>query len=186
MALVDTLSGVSSVLGGLGVGAYLGQLLTAGKERREVHAGVIAAYREVEELRWVVAQQDNYDELMRAIGRFESAALVARLPRPAVDVYVALTRAAHATSFQTSKYKYSEGTEGGIGEELADAIFHSSTLVQDAIWSGPVKRIRLARRARDIVRQADGITYSVARKSWQGVRRRVQHLVPMPEAAAAG
>lgn len=129
-------SEVVSVLGALGLGSVLGQYLASSKDRREARARVLTALTEVEESRWAGPDaMTTFAEFQTALRKFQTAALIARLPRTAAGEYAVLAQAARWTSEASWKEHPDPDTGGGINANLADATREAARAISTLAWS---------------------------------------------------
>jgi hypothetical protein len=89
------LSGIGPIIGALGIGSLATQYLMAARSRRELRGAVLKELTAVERARWVgSAGCGDWREFRTALHSVETAALVARIPRRAVQHYLVFAQAA--------------------------------------------------------------------------------------------
>jgi hypothetical protein len=137
-------STIASLVGAFGIGTAIPQWLAASKDRRAARAAALRAMSEVEHARWVDGpdKQPSFRETLRD---FETAALIAQLPREPVQTYLVLAWAAFLTS--ASNYELVEMPEGGsIDAHLAKAVRDAAGLLSKVAWANPIRRRWLVSR----------------------------------------
>ena len=97
VSFLDYLPILLTVLSTLGIGTFIGQYLLGGQQRREVRSRVLSALEDVEGARFGGDGGSTFREFRRTIQQLEASALVARIPRPAVEDYVFLATTAWRT-----------------------------------------------------------------------------------------
>lgn len=157
------LTDIAALVGALGVGSLGTALFTQGRERRASRAAVIAAMHEVERHRWASSDR-SFREAARELA---TAAMIARMPRWAVDEYLALARAASWMSAADADERgaYDEYA-GGISGELNGCVHAAFGLAVDVAWHPVASRLRARQRRA-------GLSVSVSKLSPQ-VRRVVE------------
>lgn len=92
-------STLASLLAALGTGGAIGQYVGAAGARREIRSAFLRAIAIVEEARFSRAPNgEDFPAFVTAIRDLETAGLLARIPRRAVQHYVVLARAARYSS----------------------------------------------------------------------------------------
>ncbi len=102
----------------LGVGSILGQYIGSSKDRREARAGVLSALVDTESSRWVGPDSKTLDEFHSSMRKLQTAALIARLPRDAVEQYAVLGQAGRRSSQTVWERNADPETGGGIEEHF--------------------------------------------------------------------
>lgn len=124
---------VSSLVAAL-IGGVIAPQITQSKERRAARAVVRERIADVESLRWL---EYPYTDFKRALAALEAAALVARVPRTAVQRYVRASEAARGAMKEApgagphgedASYLLSDAPEAlapaSALEELSAALWH--------------------------------------------------------------
>lgn len=144
-------------LGAGGVAGGLVQYLSRSDERRRSRAHVREVLAQVESARWVHADQaNNFRVIGDAIREFETAAMLARVPRDLVAVYSLAARAAHHYSWasleEEGPFADEDGTllGGGVDARLSEVVRDAGRLVTDYLWAPVSTRIRLARAVKTL------------------------------------
>ncbi|MBB5161589.1 hypothetical protein [Mycobacterium sp. AZCC_0083] len=92
-------STLASLIAALGVGGAIGQYVGAAGARREIRSEFLKAVAAVEEARFSrTANGEDFPEFVTAIRDLETAGLLARIPRRALQHYVVFARAARYLS----------------------------------------------------------------------------------------
>jgi len=92
-------STLASILAALGAGGVIGQYVGGAGARREIRSAFLKTIAAVEEARVCKAPNgEDYPAFVTAIRDLETAGLLARIPRRAVQHYVVLARAARYSS----------------------------------------------------------------------------------------
>jgi hypothetical protein len=117
------------------VGTVTGQWVGATKDRRAARAEALKALAEVENARWAGTPEAAHPTFRRVLRDLQTAALVARLPRPIVDTYLVLATAGHSLSQQDAEVTPDPEYAGGIDAHLDDLIQDAARLVTDVAWS---------------------------------------------------
>jgi hypothetical protein len=124
------LSAIATLIGGLGIGSTVAGYLTSGQSRREVRGAVLQRLADVETARWVGPPDAiDYPTFRSACHALETAALIARVPRDAVQHYLRYARAARMSS-QSNWDRYAETEVGGfIVGELSEVVSDAAELL---------------------------------------------------------
>lgn len=138
-------STIVSLAGALGIGSILGQLVASGKDRRSARAAVLQAVNDVETARWapIVKGEPSFTRAGHAL---RGAALVARIPREPVRLYLLLAEAAHWESLEDFEQSHDPEFGGNIGAELSEVVRDAGRVLVAAIWSPPGLRWLRSRR----------------------------------------
>ncbi|AFR48022.1 hypothetical protein [Gordonia sp. KTR9] len=142
-----------SIIGALGVGSILTQHFASGRDRRQVRAEVLDRLEEVETKRWAGDGGVRLEDFIAAIHRFETAALIARIPREAVRQYIFYAFAANSRSRANVEDDRDDGffdpdTSGGIDAEFADAVRDEANEIAGLVWTPLRSRLGLSKRLR--------------------------------------
>lgn len=144
----------ASIVGALGVGSILTQHFASGQDRRQVRADVLGQLASVEDARWAPSDiAPTIDDFTQILREFETAALIARLPREAVRQYVIYAFAARSASSEGVEMDKAVGTydpelSGGLRAEFADAVRDEANEIAQLAWAPWRGRVRLASRLR--------------------------------------
>jgi len=148
MPATTVITEVVAILGVLGVGSILGQYIGSSKDRREARAGVLTALADAESSRWVGPDAKTLDEFHSSMRKLQTAALIARLPRDAVEQYAVLGQAARWYSQTAWEQNPDPETGGRVEEHLAKAVEEAARAVAAIAWSPGLGRTWRWRRAR--------------------------------------
>lgn len=152
------------LLGGLGIGSVvsttISTYLTSGQSRRTGRGAVLAALSEVEEARWVdpddLIQYSTFQTRCRAL---ETAALIARVPRDAVQHYLIYAHAARIRSQENWDDHGAKEVGGFVEPEVDKNARDAATALTNVIWrpwlSRPFLRQRLHGQRRAVYRRSD-------------------------------
>jgi hypothetical protein len=152
---VADIGAAASVIGALGIGSVIGQYAAAGGQRRQARADVLRTLSVVENERWASELVETPFSI--AVREFETAALLARVPRPAVAQYVVFAHAARWLSVDSLEAYPDQEHGGGIPSAYADVVRRSAALITELIWFPHVRRIGMKRRLRQVEHSADAI-----------------------------
>jgi hypothetical protein len=130
------------LVGGLGVGSVIGNYVGGGRARREVRGAVLKAIEATETTRWAPT---NYREFRTAYREVETTALIARIPRAAVQHYLVFTEAGRQLSDES--WEERDGDEemgaGGIDAYFADLVQGAAETITRLAWRPWWTRLRL-------------------------------------------
>lgn len=132
-------------LAGLGVGGVIIGWAGAGKARREVRSAVLKALASTETTRWHgLADSRDYQHFRAALHELETAALIARIPRLAVQHYTVFAEAARHLS--DDSFEDRDGDEelgaGGIDGYFARVVSDAAEIVTKLAWRPWISRLR--------------------------------------------
>jgi hypothetical protein len=128
---------LTSILTAVGAGSLITSWASGAKDRRSARAGALEAFAAVEAARWNV--EDPGLELQSIVRKFETAALIARLPRQAVGRYVRLALAClYALHDEAERTGQTEWV--GLNSDTADLVGDAAGLMSDVIWSNSLLR----------------------------------------------
>lgn len=120
--------------------------LTSGQSRREVRGAVLAQLSVVEAARWDGPDAVPYHQFRTECRALETAAMIARVPRDAVEHYLHCARAARSLS-QDNWEKYGEDEVGGfISAEIDALVNEAAQILTELIWTPRRRRIGLRYR----------------------------------------
>jgi hypothetical protein len=140
-----------AVLGALGLGSILGQYIGASKDRRASRADVLSALANTEADRWVGPDKPSWGEFQTSMRKFQTAALIARLPREAVWEYGVLAQAARWCSQESWEQTGDPDTGGGVDVHLSSATREAARTIAVIAWSwGPTHTWRWRRAKKRI------------------------------------
>lgn len=169
------LSTFISLVAALGVGSLIVQWYGAGKDRRTARGGVLKALSAVESARWYSSDRDTHRELVDAIRELETAALIARVPRPFVRAYAQLAVAASWASRNNAEQHGGDEEGSGISLDLSDVVLEAADLVSRAAWSSRLMRYAwLRRQLRILRRHIDELARPDDRAAIESARRRIR------------
>ena len=95
--------------------------------------------------------------LTQATRNLETAALIAKLPRSPVRLYVQLATAALMASNEDAEPR-GDPEYGSINAQLSEVVLNSAALVSDTAWASPLTRwFWLRRRIRKLEREIAAI-----------------------------
>lgn len=120
-------------IGAFGIGSAATQYLLSGRERREVRAHFLAVLSRCEQARWYPLD-DGQPTFWRLRHELVAAALVARLPKDAIRVYLLVGLACSWLSEADFEGTW-DPDGGGIAPEAARAGEAAATLVSDLAWA---------------------------------------------------
>ena len=169
---------VVSAGGALGVGSVLGQWIGAAHDRRGARAAVLRALSEVESARWTSGHSEeestrNYslDEFRVLVRDFQTASLVAGLPRDAVDWYCDLALAArHASRENAMESNGEDYNAGSIDPELGKVVRRAARDVAGLCWTARGSRsLRWRLFVRPRLRRSVGRLNSTIRAQIEGL-----------------
>ncbi|GAB5902528.1 hypothetical protein [Mycobacteroides chelonae] len=148
------------LLGALGLGSVIGNYVGAGKARREVRSAVLTALATTENTRWAGPGVPDSPPFHSAIRDLETAALIARIPRPAVQQYVLLLADA-ARRYSLEDFEEKGGDEdmgaGAVHSELVDVVQESAEIITQLTWRPWWSRARYRVHLRKLRERAAGI-----------------------------
>jgi hypothetical protein len=147
---------VVSLLGALGIGSVVGNYVGAGRARREVRSAVFKELAAVEGARWIGSTDTDWRAFRTAMHSVETSALVARIPRRAVQHYVVFAQAARQLSEES--YEERGGDEdmgaGGINGHFARDVSEAARILARLAWSPWLARLDLRWRLRKLRHRA--------------------------------
>jgi hypothetical protein len=134
--LVDFLQWVP-LLGALGIGSVVGNYVGAGRARREVRSAMFKTIAEVEKRRWCQHPDGaDYPEFLAAVRDLETAALIARLPRTAVQHYVVLAHTARSLSNDAVDFDPTDQTFwGSINGDFDEVVRDTTRVLSRLVWN---------------------------------------------------
>jgi hypothetical protein len=145
MAVEDIGAQVLAAVGALGLGSVLGQYVATSRDRRQVSADALRALAEIERTRWALfapgRPPTEATEFYQAVRTFQTAALLAGLPRLLVREYLVLAQAARWSSDDN----LDTSDQAGIEARLADAVAGAAGILAEVTWR-PVMSRRFAWR----------------------------------------
>jgi hypothetical protein len=143
---------VISFLAALGLGSALGQYLASSKDRRESRANVLSALAETEAARWAGGgPKASLSDFQASMRKFQTAALIARLPRDLAWQYGVLAQAARWLSDDSLDRSGDPEFGGGIEADFATATREAARAVSEVAWAwSPLHRWRWRRAKKGI------------------------------------
>lgn len=159
------------LLTALGISGLIVGWAGAGKARREVRSGVLKALAATESSRW--ANGVNYREFNTAIRELETAALVARVPRNAIQHYSVLAEAARRLS--DDSYEEHDGDEemgaGAINGYYANLVRDGAEIITRLAWHPVRSRVRLTKDLKFLIAQVEELDDSDIEQTLAGAQR---------------
>ncbi|BBC66877.1 hypothetical protein MMRN_37730 [Mycobacterium marinum] len=146
------------LLGAAGIGSVITSYVGAGKARREVRSAVLEALAMTEGSRWAGLDKDH-PTFKTASRDFETAALIARIPRPAVQQYLVLADAARRYSVEDYAIKGcdEEIGAGAINSDLGNVVQESAEIVTQLAWRPWWSRVTYRVKLRKVRNKATDI-----------------------------
>jgi hypothetical protein len=130
---------VASFIGALGLGSVVGQWMAGSGARRAARGDVLRRLGAVESARW--ADEEGSRPVFRdAVRELEIAALLARIPRRPVRIYLVLAQTAYWESKQDYEESGGAPESGSVDVALAQLTRASAGLVTEAIWAARLLR----------------------------------------------
>ncbi|WP_144418324.1 hypothetical protein [Mycobacterium sp. EPa45] len=167
------------LISALGVGGAIGGWVGASRQRREVRGGVLNAIAATESKRWAGAY--GYREFSAGLRELETAALVARVPRSAVQHYIVFADAARCLS--DDSYEEHDGDEemgaGAVNGYYASLVRHAAEIVTQLAWRPWLTRISLRRRLNSLRARVMAVNDSDVQQRL-ALCQRVQGILPGP------
>ncbi|MEV6837922.1 hypothetical protein AB0N17_25995 [Streptomyces sp. NPDC051133] len=128
------LMGVLQLLGAGSAGAVVAQYVSAAPERRQARAAARTAMTALEEAIWSQGDPQEWSRLRRAVHAFESAAMIAGVPREISEWYVT-TRVAF---FKESRRSFERHPDpeygGGVDGRHFRGLNTATEIVYRALW----------------------------------------------------
>ncbi|MFC9160760.1 hypothetical protein ACFTZ8_07935 [Streptomyces fungicidicus] len=140
------LVGVLQLLGAGSVGAVVAQYVSAAPERRQARAAARTAMTALEEAVWSEGDPQEWSRLRRAVHAFESAAMIAGVPREVSEWYVTTRVAFYSESRRNFEMHPDPEFGGGLEGHHFRSLNLASEVVYQALWHP--QRSRLLWRAR--------------------------------------
>lgn len=133
------LVGWLQLLGAGSVGGVAGQVVahyvSAGPERRRARADVRSAMTELDELVWRADEPEVWPRLRRALHAFESAALIAGVPRDLSNWYVTTRLAVYGQSRRNYERHGSPDEGGGwLERHHLQGLNEAAEMIYQALW----------------------------------------------------
>lgn len=127
------------------IGGIIAPQLARASERRLARASVLEKLGEVEGLRW---DDEPYHDFRRALVALQAAAIMARVPRKSVDLYIAAALAARdASETFDGAGPHDEPASVLLDNEKAEAVGAALAAVSRLLWHPWMGRlVRLAER----------------------------------------
>ncbi|MFF7447456.1 MULTISPECIES: hypothetical protein [unclassified Streptomyces] len=143
--MVD-LVGVLQLFGAGSVGAVVSQYVSTAPERRQARAAARTAMTALEEAVWSSGDPEEWRRLRRAVHAFESAAMIAGVPREVSDWYARTRVALYSASRRSFEQDPDPEYGGGLPTRYVRGLNAATEVVHYALWH-PL-RSRLFWRAR--------------------------------------
>jgi hypothetical protein len=150
---VPSIADIAELIAAGGVGSLLTQFVSRGGERRSLRAKVRDELSSVEELRWAggasAAETEKQGaELLAARRRFQSAAMIAHLPKELVELYDQLA----IVAFTSSRESLEKGDElAGVPVAVGECVTAACDLICDLLWHPTLARPRYRSRFRKLM-----------------------------------
>jgi hypothetical protein len=125
------------LVGALGIGSVIGNWVGGGRARREVRSGILKALATTENKRYCKDPNwKDYPEFITAIRELETAALIARIPSPAVHQYVVFAEAARKLSEDSVQFfPGDESFFGRVDGYFDKLVRDSAEVLTQLAWS---------------------------------------------------
>lgn len=157
------ISGVASIIGALGIGSFAGQYLIGSQQRRQLRSDVLRYLAITERTRWAGASSSDssFQQFKDSIRELETAAIIARVPRRPLRLYIQLATAARLMSDDDVEQKDGQEEAGGINTVLGRSVRWSAAQLSRLMWSPWLARAGMKRRASAIEREVQGLDEEV-------------------------
>jgi hypothetical protein len=150
---VADLVAVLQLLGAGSVGAVVAQYVSAAPERRQARAAARTAMTALEEAVWSQGDPEEWRRLRRAVHTFESAAMIAGVPRDVSEWYTRTRVAFYLESRRSYEQRPDPEYGGGLTTRHVRGLNAASEVVYQALWhpqrSRLFSRVRLRRAMAD-------------------------------------
>ncbi|OZD06445.1 hypothetical protein CH275_09485 [Rhodococcus sp. 06-235-1A] len=157
------ISGVASIIGALGIGSFAGQYLIGSQQRRQLRSEVLRHLANTERTRWAgaLSSDPSFQQFKDSIRELETAAIIARVPRRPLRLYIQLATAARLMSDDDVEEKDGQEEAGGISTALSRCVRSSAAQLSRLMWSPWLARACMKRRTNEIEREAQGLDEAV-------------------------
>lgn len=157
------ISGVASITGALGIGSFAGQYLIGSQQRRQLRSEVLRHLASTERTRWAGSSSadPSFQHFKDSVRELETAAIIARVPRRPLRLYIQLATAARLMSDDDVEQKDGQEEAGGINTALGRCVRVSAAQLSRLMWSPWLARAGMKRRAHAIEREAQGLDAEV-------------------------
>lgn len=136
---------MASIIGALGIGSFAGQYLIGSQQRRQLRSEVLRHLASTERTRWAgaLSSDPSFQQFKDSIRELETAAIIARVPRRPLRLYIQLATAARLMT------------------ALSRCVRSSAAQLSRLMWSPWLARACMKRRTDEIEREAQGLDDSV-------------------------
>lgn len=171
------IASVTSIIGALGIGSFIGQYLIGSQQRRQLRSDVLRCLSNTEKNRWAgpASTDPKRAEFNESIRELETAALIARVPRKTLVTYMRLAIAARGMSEIGVAEGMGYEEDGGINAVFADIVRDSAAHVTHSLWSPWIAGITAPRRLRELRRRTQGIDNNLARSALEASARELTY-----------
>ncbi|MCZ4277744.1 hypothetical protein [Rhodococcoides yunnanense] len=143
------ISGVALIIGALGIGSFAGQYLIGSQQRRQLRSAVLRHLARTEDNRWngtssTDASRRQFDDSVRDL---VTAAIVARVPRRPLMLYLELATAARNMSDEDVDANPAQDEAGIIHPGLNRCVRAAATALSGLMWSPWLARVRMKKQA---------------------------------------
>lgn len=142
------------LLGALGIGSMLSQIVASTGARRAVRADVLTSLGVVEERRWSTPG-DSGENFRAACHRLQTTAIMARLPRSPIRCYLVLAQISYWSSREAiDLLGWSEETARIVEHETGALAAEAAANVALVVWAPLVRRRRSIHQAEALLTAA--------------------------------
>ncbi len=115
---------MASIIGALGIGSFAGQYLIGSQQRRQLRSEVLRHLASTERTRWAGSSSTDpsFQHFKDSVRELETAAIIARVPRRPLRLYIQLATVARLTSDDDVKQKDGQEEAGGINTALGRCV----------------------------------------------------------------
>lgn len=150
---------MASIIGALGIGSFAGQYLIGSQQRRQLRSEVLRHIAITERTRWAGASSTDpsFQAFKESVRELETAAIIARVPRRPLTLYIQLATAARLLSDDDLELMDGEDGAGGISSEFSRSVRNSAAQVIRLMWSPWLARIGMKRQTQATEREVQGL-----------------------------
>lgn len=157
------ISGAASIIGALGIGSFIGQYLIGSQQRRQLRSEVLRQLASTEASRWngtssTDASRRQFDDSVREL---VTAAIIARVPRKPLMLYLELATAARNMSDEDVDANPGQDEAGVIHPGLNRCVRDAATALSGLMWSPWLARAHMNRQANAIERDVRSLDTAV-------------------------
>ncbi|OZD77250.1 hypothetical protein CH260_08440 [Rhodococcus sp. 05-2256-B2] len=148
------ISGVASIIGALGIGSFAGQYLIGSQQRRQLRSEVLRRLASTERNRWagVSTSDTSFEQFKDSVRELETAAIIARVPRRPLALYIQLATAARLLSDTDVEEKDGYDEAGAINTAMSRYVRAAAEQLSHLMWSPWIARTRMTKHAKEIER----------------------------------